>query len=123
MEDINANITGVNTNESVVPAAKPGISHAPLNLGVGSSKPEPVTAPPPKQTAIKPAETPVSSEKIKGMKTFFAKMHSGALTYLEEQITNWLKDNPDIVIKNTNVTVGEVQGKTTEPNIVIVIWY
>ena len=57
------------------------------------------------------------------MKTFYAKLHPGALAYLEEQIGNWLKDNPNIVVKRTDVTVGDVQGKTTEPNIVVVIWY
>ncbi len=123
MENINAsNSKGINANNPAIPASKPGISHAPLNLGDSSPEPIPVAAPP-KQTVIKPADDPIPAERIKGMKTFFAKLHQGALVYLEEQITNWLKENPNIVIKRTNITTGEVQGKTTEPNIVIIIWY
>jgi hypothetical protein len=64
-----------------------------------------------------------SGERITGMKTFFAKLHAGSLTFLEEQIQGWLKDNPGITIKTTNVTTGEVAAKTTEPNLIIVVWY
>jgi hypothetical protein len=122
----------MNTSNSKVinpasPVSKPGISHAPLNLGGGSSEAVSITplpvASPPKQTAIKTAESSVSAERIRGMKTFYAKLHPGALAYLEEQIGTWLKDNPNNIIKRTDVTVGDVQGKTTEPNIVVVIWY
>jgi hypothetical protein len=58
-----------------------------------------------------------------GVKTFFTKLHTGAIDFLDEQITNWLKQNPGIIIKQTNTTVGEVQGKKTEPNIIITVWY
>jgi hypothetical protein len=57
------------------------------------------------------------------MKTFFAKLHVGALSFLEEQIADWLKANPGITIKATNVTTGEVQAKVTEPNLIITVWY
>jgi hypothetical protein len=124
MDNINTNNSkGINP---AAPVGKPGISHAPLNLGGGNSdshEPPPAAPLPQKQTAIKPAESPVSAERIRGMKTFYAKLHPGALAYLEEQIGNWLKDNPNNIVKRTDVTVGEIQGKTTEPNIVVVIWY
>jgi hypothetical protein len=74
-----------------------------------------------------PAPTPVhrngSGERINGMKTFFAKLHAGSLTFLEEQIQGWLKDNPTVTIKATNVTTGEVQAKVTEPNLIVTVWY
>jgi hypothetical protein len=57
------------------------------------------------------------------MKTFFAKLHPGSLMFLEEQVQGWLKDNPGTTIKTTNVTTGDVQGKTTEANLIIVVWY
>lgn len=99
-----------------------GVSHSPLNLG-GSS---PVEAPKievPMPVTIKPAEKIVSTERITGVKTFFTKLHSGAISFLDEQITKWLTENPDVKIKRTNTVTGEIQGKKTEPNIVITIWY
>jgi len=126
----------------------PGVSRAPLNLGGGGSAKPPASAPRPAQ-APRPApakqapagrpptpkivtSTPItktgghsvsSGERITGMKTFFAKLHAGALEFLDEQINDWLKDNPDVRIKHTNITTGDVQAKKTEPNILITVWY
>ena len=99
------------------------ISHSPLHLG-GDSTAE-VTAPPApvKPTAEEPAEKIASSDRITGVKTFFTKLHAGAIEFLDEQITNWLNKNPDITIKLTNTTTGEIQGKKTEPNIIVTVWY
>ena len=103
-----------------------GISHSPLDLG-GSRAVEIPKAEAPKQvTTTKPTPKAVStgtSERITGVKTFFTKLHPGAIGFLDEQITEWLKKNPDISIKQTNVTVGEIQAKKTEPNILITVWY
>ncbi len=105
-----------------VGAGGTGVSHSPLDLG-GSS---PVKAPKievPRPVAIKPAEKIVSTERITGVKTFFTKLHAGAMNFLDEQITKWLTENPDVKIKRTNTVTGEIQGKKTEPNIVITVWY
>jgi DNA-binding Lrp family transcriptional regulator len=106
------------------------VSHSPLNLGGGSvaevPKVKPATKPEiPKPSApvAKPPEKTATAERITGVKTFFAKLHVGAVEFLDEQITNWLKSNPDITVKQTNTVVGELQGKKTEPNIIITIWY
>jgi hypothetical protein len=105
-----------------------GVSHSPLDLS-GGGAPAPAAGAGPKiempaQPAIKkPAEKITSAERITGVKTFFTKLHSGAMEFLDEQITKWLKDNPAINIKRTNTATGEVQGKKTEPNIIITIWY
>jgi len=99
-----------------------GVSHSPLDLG-GSS---PVEAPKikvPRPVAIKPAEKVVSTERIAGVKTFFTKLHAGAINFLDEQITKWLTENPDVKIKRTNIVTGPIQGKKTEPNIIITVWY
>ena len=99
------------------------VSHSPLNLGGGSiaETPKMKTAAP---SAVKPAEKKVSSQdRITGVRTFFTKLHAGAIDFLDEQITNWLNNNPDVVIKRTNTVTGDVQGKKTEPNLIVTIWY
>jgi hypothetical protein len=98
------------------------VSHAPLDLG-GSRAVEIPKAEPPKQVTQKPTKNAVSTERITGVRTFFTKLHPGAINFLDEQITEWLKKNPDITIKRTNITVGEIQAKKTEPNILITVWY
>ncbi len=114
----------------------PNVSRAPLNLGGGAGAPAqtpkpaatPATTQAPRPPAVRPAQPrPVARaalvERISACRTFFTKLHPGAIKFLEEQITNWLKENPSVVIKHTNVIMGEVQEKKTEPNIVIVVWY
>ncbi|MHC4431937.1 MAG: hypothetical protein ACYTBS_08865 [Planctomycetota bacterium] len=108
-----------------------GVSHAPLDLGGASAAPSPKAAAP--QPAAKPSGSTLTGEKpagkiastdrIVGMKTFYTKLHGGAITFLEEQIARWLKANPDIIVKRTNVVTGPVVGKKVEPNIIITIWY
>jgi hypothetical protein len=91
-----------------------------------SPEPESVkqTAPPPPKPA-KIAKKAIQSEadRITGVKTFFTKLHIGAITYLDEQISEWLGQNPGISIKKTNVVCGDVISKTTENNLIITIWY
>jgi len=99
-----------------------GVSHAPLDLG-GSSPVEIPKIEVPKPVAQKPTEKVVSSERITGVKTFFTKLHPGAINFLDEQITKWLRENPEIIIKRTNIITGEIQAKKTDPNIIITVWY
>jgi hypothetical protein len=110
-----------------------GVSHAPLDLGGGSAgeveAPKEQASAPRAPAEAKPVEvkaeggTVVSSERVTGVKTFFTKLHAGAIDFLDGQISNWLKTNPNIRIKRTNTVTGEVQGKKTEPNIIITVWY
>jgi hypothetical protein len=128
------------------------VSHSPLSLGSSGTAQAPRTAIPqtavpktaapqtaapktavqktamPKIVTPKPAlqkvETKkVSANRITGVKTFFTKLHPGAMDFLDEQITKWLKENPGVVIKRTNTVTGDIQAKKTEPNIIITIWY
>jgi hypothetical protein len=101
---------------------KSGVSHAPLDLG-GTSPVQIPKVEAPKPIAKKPVVKTVPTDRIVGVKTFFTKLHPGALNFLDEQITRWLKENPGIKIKRTNITTGEVQAKKTEPNIIITVWY
>ncbi len=103
-------------------ASETGVSHSPLDLG-SSRAVEIPKVDVPKQVTKKSTEKVLSTERIVGVKTFFTKLHPGALNFLDEQITKWLTENPDISIKLTNVAVGEIQAKKTEPNILITVWY
>jgi hypothetical protein len=116
--------------------SEPSVSHSPLDLGGGGvieqipkeeapkiEMPSSPPAPGPKPTVSVPAEATASGDRITGVKTFFTKLHAGAIDFLSEQITKWLRENPGITIKRTNIVTGEIQGKKTEPNIIITIWY
>ncbi len=108
--------------------ASPGVSRAPLNLGGAAATPVAPAAPKapaPKPLAPKPPTTIVAAPvgRITACKTFFTKMHPGALHFLDEQIAKWLAENPQVVIKHTNVLQGEITEKKIEQNIVIVVWY
>jgi hypothetical protein len=107
----------------------PGVSRSPLNLG-GSGGSAPAPKPPARtpspQPAAKKSVAPTVSgagDRIMACKIFFAKLHAGALDFLSDQICSWLQENPDIQIKHTNVAVGDVQSKKTEPNILVTVWY
>jgi len=100
---------------------KTEISHSPLDLG-GSVE---ITPEPVKPTPVNsPTKTsPSSTDRITGVKTFFTKLHAGAIDFVNGQINEWLAKNPEIVIKHTNTVVGEVASKKTEPNLIITVWY
>jgi hypothetical protein len=110
-----------------------GVSRAPLNLGGGGGRPVPVAKPALKVAAPAPAQrkpAPAAAApavpaggRITGMRTFFTKLHAGAMDFLGEQICRWLEEIPEINIKMTNITTGDVQGKKTEPNLIITVWY
>ena len=131
-QDLNAPIPldGPIPFENIGPGES-GVSHAPLDLGGGSAtQPPKVATPQPTAkpsglnvTGGKPTQKIVSTDRIVGMKTFFTKLHGGAILFLEEQIARWLKSNPDLVVKRTNVVTGNVVGKKSEPNIIITVWY
>jgi hypothetical protein len=98
-------------------AGRASVSHSPLSLGGGNM------AEVGKPVVRKAAGVITSGDRITGVKTFFTKLHPGAMEFLDEQINKWLKDNPGVAIKRTDSTTGEVQAKKTEPNIIITVWY
>ncbi len=125
---ISGNPIGSNSDSSIpfdsAGSDEQGVSHAPLDLGGSpSTMPEPKKIDVPKAPERKPAGKMVSTDRITSVKTFFTKLHAGALDFLDEQISDWLKANPEITIKRTNTATGEVVGKKTEPNIIVTIWY
>ena len=90
-----------------------GVSHAPLTLGGEDTA----------ETPQKPTEKIVSSDRITGVKTFFTKLHAGSIDFLNQQIRDWLKENPGVVVKRTDTVTGLVAAKKTEPNLIITVWY
>lgn len=135
MDNVNNNPTpSENLNEPIPLSdggASPGVSRAPLNLGGSAAAPAAPAAPkaqvlkpvPPKPPTSVGAAPAALGGRITACKTFFTKMHPGALHFLDEQIAKWLAENPQVVIKHTNVIQGEITEKKIEQNIVIVIWY
>ena len=121
--DINKTPPGRNPNEPI--PFDNSVSHSPLDLGGGTTGAPKIEMPaqPPRPTAQKPGEKIASAERITGVKTFFTKLHAGAIEFLDEVIAKWLKENPGVSIKLTNVITGEIQGKKTEPNIIVTVWY
>ncbi len=128
-------------------SANGGVSRKPLNLGGGAAPaPAPKAPAPPKVGTSAPAARPTPAKisytgpaeepkgkagggfhsegsKITSVKTFFTKLHHGSVQFMDEQISEWLKSNPGVEIKQTNVCVGDVVAKKTEPNIIVMIWY
>jgi len=93
---------------------KTEISHSPLHFGsdtAGTTKPE------------QKAGKIVSEKRITGVKTFFTKLHAGSIQFLDGQISQWLKSNPDVIVKHISIATGNVISKKTEPNLIITIWY
>jgi hypothetical protein len=109
------------------------VSHSPLNLGSGGTmeqakpaakeSPRPAAVNRPQAATKKAPQEAASSSRITGVKTFFTKLHPGAINFLDEQIAKWLKENPGVSIKRTNMIMGEIQAKKTEPNLIMTVWY
>lgn len=108
-------------------AGSPSVSRAPLKLGSGAGAAAP-SAPPaaPRAPVLRPAPPrPVAAagDRITTCKAFFTKLHPGALHFLEEQISGWLKDNPGVVLKRTDMVTGDITEKKAEPSLIIMVWY
>jgi len=126
-----------NVKEPISFDDKSTVSRSPLNLGGGGTPQAPQVSPTkPVAPALASQEaagapqvvpsdpsTSLTAGRITGVKTFFTKLHAGAIEFLGEQITKWLRENPSVAIKLTNTVTGEIQGKKTEPNIIITVWY
>jgi len=99
---------------------KTEVSHKPLDLSKPGSKIKYTKKP----EHMAPAGTIVSDpNRITGTRTFFTKLHAGAVDFLNDQINDWIKANPGANIKQTNTTTGMVVAKKTEPNLIITVWY
>ena len=57
------------------------------------------------------------------VRTFHAKLNDAAINYLSEQINEWIDSHEDVEVKFTNTTIGVVEGKRTEPHLIVNVWY
>jgi hypothetical protein len=56
-------------------------------------------------------------------RTFHSKLSDEAVRHLDQQINEWLEQNPDIEIKFSTSTVGVWSGKHAEPNLIVTVFY
>ncbi len=54
---------------------------------------------------------------------FHAKLSEGALEFLNNQVNEWLDQNDQITVKFVNSTIGQFEGKHTETNLILAIFY
>jgi hypothetical protein len=67
----------------------------------------------------KPANTGKGAVRCR---VFHSKIAESSIQHLENQINTWA-DDEDIDIKHVGHLVGAMEGKHTEPNIIVVVWY
>ena len=56
-------------------------------------------------------------------RTFHCKLSEAAVEFMNNQINEWLDHNDKIVIKFSNSTIGNFEGKHTEPNLIVTVFY
>ena len=56
-------------------------------------------------------------------RVFHSKISDTSLKGLEDQINDWLDANPDIEVKHVGHNIGSMQGKVTEDNLVVTVWF
>jgi len=57
------------------------------------------------------------------IRTFHTKLNDAAFRFLDGQINDWIDANPGVEIKFSNTTIGTVEGKRPEPQVIISVWY
>ncbi len=55
-------------------------------------------------------------------RVFHSKISTAALEMMQRQINEWL-DGDEIEVKQVCQTVGAMQGKTSENNLIVTVWY
>lgn len=54
---------------------------------------------------------------------FHAKLNEGALQFMQDQINEWIDQSPEVDVKSVSTNVGIMEGKTTQPHLIITIFY
>ncbi len=56
------------------------------------------------------------------VKSFHCKLTGDSLTYLDEQINEWLDAHPQYEVKMVTTSIGLWTGKLKEPNLIVNVW-
>lgn len=56
-------------------------------------------------------------------RTFHSKLSEAAIEFMTNQINDWLDSNANIVVKFSNATIGNFEGKHSEPNLILTLFY
>ena len=56
-------------------------------------------------------------------RTFHSKMNEASLEFMNNQINEWIDGNEGMSIKFASTTIGPFEGKHTEPNLIVTIFY
>lgn len=57
------------------------------------------------------------------VRTFHAKLTADAMTYMDQQINDWLDEHPGYEVKLVTTTIGEWAGKLgVEPHLICQVW-
>ncbi len=67
-------------------------------------------------------ELNVTGQGATRCRVFHSKISVSALEMLQKQINEWLDDD-EIEVKQVCQTVGTLQGKTAETNLIVTVWY
>lgn len=55
-------------------------------------------------------------------RVFHSRIAAAPLEYMENQINQWL-DGDQIEIKHVGHVIGTMEGKTPEPNVIVMVWF
>jgi hypothetical protein len=56
------------------------------------------------------------------VKSFHCKLTGDSLTYLDQQINEWLDAHPQYEVKQVTTSIGLWTGKLKEPNLIVNVW-
>ncbi len=56
-------------------------------------------------------------------RSFHAKLTDAALAHMNAQVNDWLEQHPDYFVKFATSSVGVVEGKHSEPHLVLTVFY
>lgn len=74
------------------------------------------------QTQFKRALQPKSPYASR-CRTFHCRLSDGAVDFMTNQVNEWLDENEDVSIKFATSTIGLFEGKHTEPNLILTVFY
>ncbi|WP_428386691.1 hypothetical protein [Mucisphaera sp.] len=56
------------------------------------------------------------------VKTFVTKLRLDAIEHIDEQVNQWLDENPDYEVKFVTTSIGKLVGKTSEDALFMSVW-